>query len=260
MVAAEDEMRALEGNSISSVVRSVQIMQSVTAISSALSQLWMAMGDLVRAGQEDARTEALKMSFDWDRVLLYLITQPGKRAALKQNLIEAGRFNVEAAIARVYKSRIPLSQQVYRTAELTRGWVEHRVNLAIARGATPAQLAREVRAFVNPSVRGGAAFAAKRLARTEINNAYHAVIIVHQEDKPWVKNMRWNLSGSHPTVDICDTYARRNSGIFAKSKVPAKPHPQCLCYVTPVTISEDEFLERFRAGNFQSYMTRTYGA
>lgn len=260
MKAAEEELRSLEISTISNVVRSAQIMQSVTAISSALSQLWMAMGDLLRAGQEDARTEALKMSFDWDRVLLYLAIPAGSRAALKQSLIESGRFNVEAAIARVYKSRIPLSQQVYKTAELTRGWVEHRVNLAIARGATPAQLAKEVRAFVNPNVRGGAAFAAKRLARTEINNAYHSVIVVHNEDKPWVTKMKWNLSGSHPTVDVCDKYARNNRGLFPKTKVPPKPHPQCLCYVTPVTMDHEEFIRRFRSGAFQGYMTRTYGA
>ncbi len=260
MKAAEEEMRFLESGSVSNMVRSVQLMQAVTAISAALSQLWMAMGDLVRAGQEDARTEALKMSFDWDKVLLALNISAAKRAAMKSSLIEAGRFNVEAAIARVYKSRIPLSQQVYKTSELTLGWVEHRVNLAIARGASPAELAREVRAFINPAVRGGAAYAAKRLARTEINNAYHAVIVVHNEDKPWVTRMRWNLSGSHPTVDICDTYARRNGGMFPKTKVPAKPHPQCLCYITPVTLDDDEFIKRFRAGQFQSYMTRTYGA
>jgi hypothetical protein len=260
MKAAEEELAYLDHSTISAVVRSAHIMQAVTSISAALSQLWMSMGDLVRAGQEEARTEALKMSFDWDKTLLYLAIPPGARAALKQSLIEGGRFNVEAALARVYKTRLPLSAQVYKTAELTSGWVEHRVNLAISRGATPAQLAREVRAFINPNVRGGAAYAAKRLARTEIVSAYHAVIVVHNEDKPWVTSIKWNLSGSHPSVDICDELARRNGGIFPKNKVPAKPHPQCLCYIVPVVVSEEDFLKRFRAGNFRKYMAATYGA
>src|SRR5690349_14191063 len=129
---AERELDGLAGVGPSVVVRSATIMQAVTAISSALSGVWMAMGDLVRAGQADARAEALKMAFDWDRVLLYSVIEPGKRAALKNSLVEGARFNVEAALARVYLSRIPLAEQVYKTAEMTRIWVEHRVTTSIA--------------------------------------------------------------------------------------------------------------------------------
>ncbi len=265
MRAAERELAAIEGSGIGSMVRSAQVMQSVTSISQALSALWMAMGDLVRAGQQDAQTVALRMAFDWDAPLFALEISAAKRAAMKSGLGESGRFNVEAAIARVYKSRIPLAQQVYKTAELTRGWVEHRVTLAIARGATPAQLAGEVRAFINPNTPGGASYAAKRLARTEINNAYHAVIVVHNEDKPWVSGMKWNLSGSHPALDVCDDLARRNKhnkgpGVFPRSNVPRKPHPQCLCYVTPLVISDDEFVKRYQAGRYDGYIGAAYGA
>lgn len=265
MREAQREVEALDGLGISKVVRSAQVMQAVTAISSALSGLWMEMGDLVRAGQEAARVEALKMSFDWDKVLLYLEVPPGSRAAMKASLVEAGRFNVEAALARVYKSRLPLSGQVYKTAELARGWVDHRVTTSIARGRTVDELAKDIRAFIDPGVKGGVSYAARRLARTEINNAYHAVIIVHNEDKPWVTGMKWNLSGSHPAVDICDEYARRNAhnkgvGVFPRDDVPRKPHPQCLCFVTPVTLGEAEFIKRYKAGQFDEYMVQTYGA
>jgi len=259
MVAAERELALIEGTGVGALVRSAQLMQAVTAISHALSDLWLSMGDLLRAGQQDARTEALKQSFSLDKTLLYLEIPPGKRAAMLNNLLEASRFDVEAALARVYLSRLPLAEQVYRTAELTRSWVESRVTKALARGATPQQLAAEVRRFINPKTPGGASYAAMRLARTEINNAYHAVIIVHNEDKPWVTTMKWNLSGSHPTVDICDAYARKNGGQFPKGKVPPKPHPQCLCYITPVVIDDVTFVRKFRAGDYQGYMTRTYG-
>lgn len=260
---AEAELDALAAIGPSAVVRSAQILQAVTSISSALSGVWMAMGDLVRSGQAEARAEALKMAFDWDRVLLYLMVPPGQRAAMKNSLVESGRFNVEAALARVYMSRIPLAEQVYKTAEMTRGWVEHRVTTSIARGRTVDQLAKDVRAFINPATPGGASYAARRLARTEINNAYHAVIVVHNEDKPWVAGMKWNLSGSHPTLDVCDELARRNAhnlgkGVFPRDKVPRKPHPQCLCYITPKTMSNDEFVKQWRAGTFRSYVARTY--
>jgi predicted nucleic acid-binding protein len=258
MRAAERELDRLDGSGPGAVVRSAQIMQAVTAISHALSDLWLAMGDLVRAGQQDARTEALRQSFRLDKTLLYLEVPEGKRAAMLNNLLESSRFNVEAALARVYISRIPLAEKVYRTAELTRGWVESRVTKAIARGATPAELAKEVRRFINPATPGGASYAAKRLARTEINNAYHAVIAVHNEDKPWVTNIKWNLSGSHPTTDICDVYAKKNGGLFPKDKVPRKPHPQCLCYIVPVVIDDELFIKRWRSGAYNEYVARTY--
>jgi hypothetical protein len=260
---AERELAGLAGIGPSAVVRSATILQAVTAISQALSGVWMEMGDLVRAGQADARAVALKMAFDWDRVLLYSVIEPGRRAAMKSSLVEGARFNVEAALARVYMSRLPLAEQVYKTAEMTRGWVEHRVTTSIARGRTVDQLAKDVRAFINPATRGGASYAARRLARTEINNAYHAVIVVHNEDKPWVNGMRWNLSGSHPTVDICDTLARNDAhgmgrGVFPRTGVPRKPHPQCLCYITPRTMSNDQFVKAWRAGTFRDYVARTY--
>jgi hypothetical protein len=260
---AERELDGLASIGPSAVVRSATILQAVTAISQALSGVWMEMGDLVRAGQADARAVALKMAFDWDRVLLYSVIEPGKRAAMKNSLVEGARFNVEAALTRVYLTRIPLAEQVYKTAEMTRGWVEHRVTTSIARGRTVDQLAKDVRAFINPATPGGASYAARRLARTEINNTYHAVIVVHNEDKPWVNGMKWNTSRSHPKLDICDTLARNDKhglgrGVFPRTAVPRKPHPQCLCYITPRTMTNDQFVKAWKAGNFRDYVARTY--
>jgi len=264
MASARNEFDALgDLESIGAVVRSQQLMASMTAISGTLSSFWNLMGDLLRAGQADAATEALRTSFDWDAPLLKLNITAQKRAAMKESITEAGRFNVEAMIARIYKSRIPLSEQVYKTQALTDGWVESRIDAALGRGATVARLRDEVVAFVDPNVKGGASYAAKRLARTEINNAYHAVTIVHNEDKPWNEGMQWNLSGSHPTVDICDTYARRDhsklgKGVFPLGEVPAKPHPQCLCYTFPKTMEPGAFLDRLVSGDWDGYLKESY--
>jgi hypothetical protein len=259
----ERELAALEPTSISKVVKSAQLMQAMTAISAALSNFWMATGDIIRLGQEEARTEALKLAFDWDSVLLRLALPAAKRAAMRNVLLEASRFNVEAMLARVYKTRLPLSDQVYKTAALTNGWVESRIDRALARGATVRELSQDVRDFISPRTPGGATYAARRLARTEINAAYHAVIIAHNEDKPWVVGVQWSLSGSHPTVDICDRYARNDhsglgKGVFPRRQVPPKPHPQCLCYVYPKVLPPEVFVDQLRNGLYEDYLSQTY--
>lgn len=260
----ERELSVMELTLVSKVVRSAQLMQAMTTISATLSSFWMATGDVVRAGQEEARTEALKLAFDWDSVLLRLALPSGKRAAMRNGLLAASQFNVEAMLARIYKSRLPLSDQVYKTAALANGWVESRVDRALARGATVKELTQDVRDFVNPRTPGGATYAARRLARTEINAAYHAVQIVHHEDVPWVTGMQWALSGSHPVVDICDRLARSDhsgmgKGVFAKNAVPPKPHPQCLCYIYPKQVDAGVFLRGMRSGRYDGYLRNAYG-
>ena len=246
------------------MVRQAQLLTAMTSISGTLSSLFNAIGDLVQAGQEDARREALAASFNWDDVLLAMDLSAAKRRAMRQYLLEAGRFNVEAMLARVYKTRRPLAEQVYKTGALASGWVERRIDSALARGATVTELAKDVRDFVNPATPGGASYAARRLARTEINAAYHAVVIGHNEDKPWNTGMKWSLSGSHPAVDECDEFARRDHaglgrGVYRRDSVPPKPHPQCLCYVYPETLTPDAFVRGFRAGMFDAYLAETYG-
>jgi len=263
MADAERDIERL-GDGVGALVRSVQLMQAMTSISGTLASFWNAMGDIIAAGQQDAATEALRMSFDWDAVLLKLGLTAAQRGAMRRSLTEAGRFNVEAMLARIYKTRLPLAQQVYKTGALAQGWVESRLDRGIARGLTVAELAKEVRDFINPRTPGGATYAARRLARTEINAAYHAVTIVHAEDKPWVTGMRWRLSGSHPTRDICDVYASNDhsglgKGVFSQDEVPPKPHPQCLCTVFPTLLPVEVFLDQLKNGMYDDYMSATYG-
>lgn len=252
------------GEGIGAVVKNAQLMQAMTSISGALAAFWNAVGDIVAAGQQDAMTTALEQSFEWDNVLLRLDLPARKRGAMKASLLSAGRFNVEAMLARVYITRLPLSQQVYKTSALAQGWVESRLDKAIAKGQTVAELTKEVRDFVNPNTPGGATYAARRLARTEINAAYHAVSIVHNEDKPWVIGMRWRLSGSHPTPDICDVMARNDHsglgvGVYRNGDVPGKPHPQCFCTVIPVLMDETDFLRLAESGQLDEYIASAYG-
>lgn len=226
--------------------------QAIVVIQQTLSYLWQHVGDTIRAGRADAAKVAVEKSFDWDRALFRVaVTNATEREALKTNMVAAAIKNVEASLARVYKSYIPLAEQVYRTRALADGWVDSRVTKELAKGSTVDELAKEVRDFVDPNTKGGAAYAARRLARSEINNAYHAVTIVHNEDKPWVSGMIWELSKSHPEPDICNVYADKSP--YPRGSVPRKPHPQCLCFTYPETVSNDDFFAAFNAGEYDDW-------
>jgi hypothetical protein len=122
----------------------------------------------------------------------------------------------------------------------------------MAAGLNAQRFAKVARDWFSPSVPGGTRYAAMRLARTEINNAFHATSITYAQSKPWVSEMEWHLSKSHPGKDRCDVIAAESP--YAVTLVPPKPHPQCMCYVTEVTPSEDEWIDRFVAGEFDDYL------
>jgi hypothetical protein len=76
--------------------------------------------------------------------------------------------------------------------------------------------------------------------------------------------MKWHLSKSHPKADECDAYAKGGTkgmgeGIFRPQDIPRKPHPHCYCYVTPVVMDEDEFLDKLVGGQFDTYLDRMTG-
>jgi len=94
--------------------------------------------------------------------------------------------------------------------------------------------------------RGRLKYNLRRLARTEINNAYREGHIHAARQSPWVEGVKWNLSGSHPKVDICDTWASQDldglgPGVYTFETVPLD-HPNGLCFLTNL-IASDEKLE-----------------
>lgn len=134
-----------------------------------------------------------------------------------------------------------LSQRVYRNADLMSGRIERLIRVGIVQGLSAKELARSVRDFIRPDVKGGTAYAAMRLARTELNNAFHEQQKQVMEDKPWVNGADWNLSRSHPHKDRCDELAEE--GPYPAGEVPDKPHPQCLCYLTYDMISDSAMVD-----------------
>lgn len=102
--------------------------------------------------------------------------------------------------------------------------------------------------MIDPNTKGGVSYAAKRLARTELNNAFHTTQQASAEVNPFVVALRWNLSNSHVTEDKCDELAKGHSkgktpGLYTPGDLPRKPHPQCLCYTTNEMMDEEDFLD-----------------
>lgn len=94
---------------------------------------------------------------------------------------------------------------------------------------------------------------AKRLARTEMNNAFHAQAIEDMEDRPWIDFVRWHLSGSHkPSGDECEANARH--GLFPADAVPPKPHPNCFCFITPEVPDRNTFLLELQMGRYDEWI------
>jgi len=101
----------------------------------------------------------------------------------------------------------------------------------------------------------------RRIARTEMSNAYHLSIIKSTEKNPAVVGYRWTLSRSHKIRDICDDLAHKDHyglgpGIFPKDKVPRVKsfvsHPQCLCYIVPVRVDEVQGMDKVKKTQIQT--------
>ena len=76
---------------------------------------------------------------------------------------------------------------------------------------------------------------AMRVIRTETNNAFRKAQAEFGKKEPWVKGVRWVLSGAHPADDECDGYASADeyglgAGVYPADALPDS-HPQCLCHL-----------------------------
>lgn len=242
------------------MVRRAQLIGSAGVIHRALEQFWGKLGTNIRRGREAALAAALEASFDWDETLLArAYPDPEDRADMRASLLNSADKNIESMLRRMLGEKRSLSQKVYSAKTISAGWVDRAVAQGLASGASAADMAKTVKGLILPSTPGGVTYAAMRLSRTEINDVYHAQTIDENRSKPWNTGMKWNNSKSHKVPDLCDQYATLNDGVFELDEVPKKPHPQCFCYCTPVTLSVDEFNERLLAGEFDTFMDKRYG-
>lgn len=218
--------------------------------------LWEGVGHLTIFGEKEAARAAIySMDFLQDR----LWNAGGASAKdFRRSIRRSAEAGVDAYISR-QENLQPLSRRIYKNDLLGRGRVSATINKGLLRGLSARELAQEVSGLIRPGVPGGVSYSAQRLARTEINNAFHFNSIRYTREQPWVTGYRWNLSGSHGRIDVCNTMSQRNHdgigrGVYKKANVPGKPHPHCLCYITTVTAGAGVFERQLRNGSYDKYL------
>jgi hypothetical protein len=250
---AEERVRRLAGREgIGARVRAAQL--SVARIELAKIVDGSMAGPVTRAIEDGIKRSAETAGVSFFRILDVLEGQLGKIPGLREGIIVQARRGAEHLISRGMNN-IPLSRQVYRTGALAKDQLYRTINSMVASGSSWSELAAEARRFISPFTQGGVGYAAKRLARTELNNAFHTTQIRTTLKNPFVEGYKWQLSGSHPRPDLCNVYADHNgTGIFSKANVPGKPHPNCLCFLLYVTPSVEEFQNRFLTGGYDKWL------
>lgn len=91
---------------------------------------------------------------------------------------------------------------------------------------------------------------ALRVARTEINAAYHKARNERWQNEPFVIGQYIHVSPQHNIDDICNDL----EGRYPKDYIWVSWHPQCICTSDPITIQEEkkEFYKRLMAGEDMS--------
>lgn len=226
------------------------------------SQIFNNMGDIIAERRALAALQATVLGTAIDDVLFSAIGQGSVVQQLRNSLTAGLNQTIDVAISRMTVSAVPLAERIYQSSLWANGVLQKRINSALLRGLSAREFAKEARSWFDPSVPGGTRYAAMRLARTEINNAFHATSVMQAQEKPWITSVKWHLSRSHPKPDNCDALAKggpKGDGVYPKMEVPRKPHPQCFCFVTPVSLDEDEFLDGLVAGKYDQYLRQKLG-
>lgn len=260
---AERQLARLAGKEgIGAAVRRDQIRGVIAALKNDIDDVWRKVLTVTFNARGDAAAAAVKSTAIYETDMFKKAGAQSEFRLYRQSLEAQARQGVDTLRTRLSVSRIELSQNVYRANALSKGKVDQIVNSALARGLSARELAADVAQYIQPGVRGGIRYAAMRLARTELNNAFHAQQAQLCIEKPWVEASKWNLSSSHPRADDCDDFAGRahfkggGPGEYKPEDVPGKPHPHCLCFLIPVVIQEDEFLKAMNSGAYTDYMNR----
>lgn len=235
-------------------VRRAQLENTRARLLAEQAELFERMGDVVAARRARAASRSARLSAAADAALLSLVGKGEQAQYLYDRALDVSQRSIDAALQRMKFSALPLSRRIYNTNVWMAGRLGKLINETLASGINAREFARRARDWFNPNTPGGVRYAAMRLARTEINNAFHSMSAQKYAETPWITEVEWNLSKSHPKPDECDEYAKQSP--YKSDETPARPHPQCMCYITPKSIDEDEFVENFLKGDYDEYLDR----
>lgn len=257
---ASAQVLRLPTEGASAAVRRAQYNVQRQALLEIQSDLWGRFSGLTNEALGRQSTLAAQGT---DDLLAHLLSAgvPGPEAnELIAGMRAAAHDSAERLAARI-GTRVDLSPRVYRNQQLASGRIDTIVNNGIANGKSAREIARDVARFIRPDVRGGVSYAAMRLGRTELNRAFHESSKAIYQDHPWVEGVKWELSGSHPRNDICNDYAEGDNfnlgrGMWPKDQVPQRPHPNCLCFITPQTPGPKAFVNGLLSGDYNDWLTK----
>ena len=255
---ADKIIRSLEGvTGPGARVRSAQI-----ALAKSQVEAWAGVKDAVTVGIGDSFDATAEMQALFDEKLMLAA---GVRSSYwTQAMMAQARSGIDSFSARK-ENGYTLSQRVYRNRALSQGTIDKTINNGLLLGKTPREIAKDVKRFIDPATPGGASYAAMRLGRSEVQNAFHFNSAKQYKESPWVERVLWTLSGSHPRPDECNEYADSvhftggRAGEFRPDDLPAKPHPQCLCYTDPVAMDINAYARKFNNGDFDAYINNQMG-
>jgi len=175
--------------------------------------------------------------------------------------------NNDKALEAFKKTRVlkieALSAGVWRQGEVLKQ-IEGAIGLGLSEAKSAAELSRDIRKYLREPNRlyrrvrdaegklqlfkaakgyhpGAGVYRssyknAMRVARTEINAAYHTADQLRWDKMDFVVGVRISLSGAHPAYDICDEL----QGDYPKNFKFTGWHPNCLCQMTAILKTEAE--------------------
>lgn len=234
-------------------VRAAQLRVTLAAVNALLRQMWIGrINPLVERAIRDS-LQASEDAIETLERVAYASLSDAAAETLVRGLRAAGKSGLKSDEARRARA---LSRLVYHNRALDDGRVEQTIRQGLIAGLSAKELAADVYKYVSPTAPGGSSYAAMRLARTEINNAFHERQLLGA-NRPGVRAVKWNLSGSHRVPDLCNVYAAHGGdGEWPVGKVPEKPHPNCFCYLTYVMMKPDEFKKALTRGDFDDELDR----
>lgn len=213
------------------------------------------IGPVLRNGRQDAAEAAVDALGEHERaVTRRLFGSIEATDAWLDSQRKSAALGVNNAIRQYLGASEPLSRRVYKSRSLSNGYVERIIRSSLARGSSARDIAQAVRHHISPATPGGVSYAAMRLGRTELNNAFHATSIALMDDRPWIDQAQWNLSKRHNETTGCKCEEYAVLKYFPIDRIPRKPHPQCRCFTTPVLIDWQTFENNLQIGMYDSYI------
>ena len=187
------------------------------------------------------------------------------------DIAKKGLFNRHLDALKEFQTRkvagMELSQRIWKISEQTKEQLELYLQSGLSSGQGAAKISRDIRQYLqNPDARfrrvrnkdgklipskpmadyhpgqgvyRSAAKNALRMTRTETNMAYRISDINRWKDLDFVTGFEVKLSNSHKIFDICDHLA----GKYPKNFIFSGWHSNCYCYMTSITMSDDQFIE-----------------